>query len=78
MEEGGGCGCVGGGRVGGIPTPGGPIGGEDVMADWWLGASIPPAANRRGPGGDTSPSLGCRSKSGAGYREVKHTMKSMK
>lgn len=52
MEEEGGGGCEGGGRVGGIPTPGGPIGGEDVMAAWWLGVSIPLVTNSGGPGGE--------------------------
>lgn len=53
MEEGGG----GGGSVGGRPTPGGRTGGEEVIADWWLGASIPLVAISGGPEGDTSPKL---------------------
>lgn len=53
-EEGGSGG--GGGRVGGSPTPGGPIGGEEVIAVWWLGVSIPLVAISGGPAGDTSPS----------------------
>lgn len=53
MEEGGG---GGGGSVGGRPTPGGPTGGEEVIADWWLGVSIPLVAISGGPEGDTSPS----------------------
>lgn len=53
VEEGGG---GGGGSVGGRPTPGGPTGGEEVIADWWLGVSIPLVAISGGPEGDTSPS----------------------
>lgn len=53
VEEGGG----GGGSVGGRPTPGGRTGGEEVIADWWLGASIPLVAISGGPEGDTSPKL---------------------
>lgn len=48
------------------------------MADWWLGVSSPLVTNIRGPGGDTSPSLGRKSKRGAGYREVKYIIKTMK
>lgn len=33
--------------------PGGPIGGEEVIADWWLGVSIPLVAMSGGPEGDT-------------------------
>lgn len=50
-EEGGG-GGGGGGRVGGIPTPGGRIGGEAVIADWWLGVSIPLVGMSGGPEGE--------------------------
>ena len=35
--------------------PGGPMGGEEVTADWWLGVSIPLVTISGGPGGDTSP-----------------------
>lgn len=52
-EEGGG---GGGGRVGGSPTPGGPMGGEEVIAVWWLGVSIPQVAISGGPEGDKSSS----------------------
>ena len=56
-EEGGGGGGGrrgGSGRGGGRPTPGGPIGAEVVIADWWFGVSIPPVAISGGPEGDTS------------------------
>ena len=56
-EEGGGGGGGrrgGSGRGGGRPTPGGPMGAEEVIADWWVGVSIPAVAIRGGPGGDTS------------------------
>lgn len=42
---------------GGRPTPGGPIGGEEVIAVWWLGVSIPLVAISGGPEGDNKPKL---------------------